>query len=561
MQIVTLIQLYEVSCMERIIPLKESLTVEFKSDLKKYDDSRIFEDVIAFANTEGGDLYLGVEDSGEITGVHKDHQNTVGLSAYIANNTIPPVLVRTEMIMAEKPVIRISVPKSYGGIRATVSGKIMRRRLKSDGSPENIPMYPTEIATRLSDIRLLDMSAMMVMEASEDDLDPLEIERLRKIVALYDGESSLLKLSNEELMLALGFIRNQNGIRYPTVTGLLIAGKIEGIQKYVPTHKIAFQVLDGTSVRVNDEFCLPILAAIEKILDYTDAQNSEQEIEIGMFRMPAPVFSKRALREAIVNAFSHRDYSKMGRIRIAVDDEGITIASPGGFIDGVTVETLLTAEPCGRNMLLADALKRIGLAEKTGRGIDRIFEGSLIYGKALPDYSGSNEQLVSLFIPRCSPDVPFAKIIANEQKRLGRPLGIRSLMVLNMLKNKPDCNIQQMSQELHLTEAVVRTIIDNAVSAGIAEPYRTGKYNRYHLSPELYQKTPAEVVSQKANTAEMSDLVISFAKSHGQVTRADTVKLLGVAEAEAYTLLRKLVASGDLILVNKGRYAKYLPQL
>ena len=82
--------------MERIIPLKESLTVEFKSDLKKYDDSRIFEDVIAFANTEGGDLYLGVEDSGEITGVHEDHKNTVVLSAYIANNTIPPVLVRTE---------------------------------------------------------------------------------------------------------------------------------------------------------------------------------------------------------------------------------------------------------------------------------------------------------------------------------------------------------------------------------------------------------------------------------------------------------------------------------
>jgi len=63
----------------------------------------------------------------------------------------------------------------------------------------------------------------------------------------------------------------------------------------------------------------------------------------------------------------------------------------------------LTAEPHGRNQLLADALKRVGLAEKTGRGIDRIFEGSLIYGRSLPDYSNTTSTVVSLFIPRSKP--------------------------------------------------------------------------------------------------------------------------------------------------------------
>ena len=70
--------------MSRIIPWKETLTIEFKSDLKKYGDSNLFEDVVAFANTDGGDLYLGVEDDGTITGVHKAHSNPVTLSAYIA---------------------------------------------------------------------------------------------------------------------------------------------------------------------------------------------------------------------------------------------------------------------------------------------------------------------------------------------------------------------------------------------------------------------------------------------------------------------------------------------
>ena len=155
--------------MSRTIPLKETLTVEFKSDKEKYGDADLFEDVVAFANTDGGDLYLGVEDDGEITGVHKDHSNSITLSAFIANNTVPPISTRVEIVEEGLPVLKITVPKSYGGIVATRSGKILRRRLKIDGTPENIPMYPTEVATRLSDLRLLDYSAMVILEASLDD--------------------------------------------------------------------------------------------------------------------------------------------------------------------------------------------------------------------------------------------------------------------------------------------------------------------------------------------------------------------------------------------------------
>lgn len=59
------------------------------------------------------------------------------------------------------------------------------------------------------------------------------------------------------------------------------------------------------------------------------------------------------------------------------------ISNPGGFIEGINADNLLDAEPHGRNPVLADALKRIGLAERTGRGIDRIYEGSLLYGRLL----------------------------------------------------------------------------------------------------------------------------------------------------------------------------------
>ena len=70
----------------------------------------------------------------------------------------------------------------------------------------------------------------------------------------------------------------------------------------------------------------------------------------------------------------------LGSVRLAITDEGMTISSPGGFIDGVNLKNLLDSRDThGRNQTLANALKRIGLAERTGRGIDRIFEGSIIY--------------------------------------------------------------------------------------------------------------------------------------------------------------------------------------
>ena len=410
----------------RMIPEKETLTIEFKSDVKKYPDSEIFESVVAFANTEGGDLYLGVEDNGTITGVNPAHQNPITLGAFIANNTVPPVSVRAEIIEDEQPVLCIYVPKAYGGVVATQSGKVLRRRLKQDGTPENVPMYPNEMATRLSDLRLLDYTALPLQEATTEDFDPLEMERLRTTIIANDGDKALTELSDEELWKSLGLVREQNEKLIPTVAGILLIGRVESLKRFVPTATSVFQVLEGTELRVNDDFILPLLAAVDKLSRYLEAWNPEHEIESGMFRLPAPDFNRRALREAIVNAYSHRDYTRLGRVSIAISDDGIRITNPGGFIEGVSITNLITVEPHGRNPLIADLLKRVGLAERSGRGIDRIYEGSLIYGSPLPDYSSTTSVSVSLFIPRNTPDVALARLVSEEQLKSGRVMPINT---------------------------------------------------------------------------------------------------------------------------------------
>lgn len=543
-----------------MLPKKETLTIEFKSDRNKLKNSDIFDAVVAFANTEGGDLYLGIEDSGEVTGVHKEHNNHTTLAAFIANNTLPPVSVRAEIIEDIHPVLKISVPKLYNGIVATISGKVLRRRIKADGTPENVPMYPAEFASRLSELRMIDYSAMPVLECSIDDFDPLEIEHLRNVILSYNGERSLLDLSDEDLFKALGLVRDFNGQLVPTITGLLLIGRIDALKCHIPTHTSSFQVLSGTDVKVNEDMCLPLLSTIDKINTYMDAWNPEQEIEMGLFRISIPDFNKRAFREALVNAFSHRDYSKMGRVRIAINDDGITIANPGGFIEGVSIKNLLTAEPHGRNPQLADALKRIGLAEKTGRGIDRIYEGSLLYGNPLPDYSNSTPVTVSLFIPRSKPDPQIAKLVSSEQNRLGRPLSLNTLLVLNVLKDMPRSNLTDLAESVNLSEIATKAILDNSIECGIVDIYGSGRNRTYILSPKVYStksKRIGYVRQVDIDETRYPELIINLAKTNEFISRTDVVQLLHVDNNKAYRLLKSLVDQGVLEPINKGRYAKY----
>ena len=80
------------------LPTKESLTIEFKSDRKRLPDSELVDAVVGMSNTEGGTLYLGIEDNGEVTGLHPDHAHALPIIAMIANKTVPPISARAEIL-------------------------------------------------------------------------------------------------------------------------------------------------------------------------------------------------------------------------------------------------------------------------------------------------------------------------------------------------------------------------------------------------------------------------------------------------------------------------------
>jgi len=118
-----------------LIPDRESLTVEFKSDRDRLPDRDLVAAVICLANTEGGELYVGVEKDGTVTGLHRSHHNVTGVIALIANQTSPPLTVRAEVLeVGGNRVAKIIVPKARQLV-ATAEGLLQRRRMKADGTP------------------------------------------------------------------------------------------------------------------------------------------------------------------------------------------------------------------------------------------------------------------------------------------------------------------------------------------------------------------------------------------------------------------------------------------
>ena len=538
----------------------ESLTLEFKSDLKCLADRELVTAVVALANTEGGDLLLGVEDDGTITGLHPNHTRLDSLPALIANRTNPSLGVRVVPVsLPEGTIARIQVPKARHLV-ATSEGLLQRRRLKLDGTPEAVPFYPHEFMQRQSGLGLLDPSALPLEDIAVDQLDPLQRLRLRNAVRKYGGEQSLLPLADDELDGALGLTVEHQGRRVPTVAGLLLLGTEPLLRRYLPAYEVAFQVLRGTDVQVNEFYRKPLLETFEEVELQFKPWVVEEELQVGLFRVPVPNYDRRAFREALVNALVHRDFSRLGAVHVKLDSSGLHISNPGGFIEGVTLDNLLVAPPHSRNPLLADIIKRIGLAERTGRGIDRIYEGMLRYGRPAPDYSLSNASLVSVFLANVAADRDFLKMVVEQHDRLGDPI-VEPLIILARLRDERRLTTSDIAPVLQKSEAQTRTILERLLEAGMIEAHGSGRGRSYTLSAGVYQQSgqKAAYIRQAGFDAiQQEQMVLKYIASHGGIKREEAMALCRLNKDQAYRLLKKLANAGIIRFEGKGKGGKYV---
>ena len=545
------------------LPARESLTVEFKSDRAKLSDRELVEAVVCLANADGGVLWLGVEDNGTPTGLHAEHRMLDGLAGLIAARTSPSLAVAVMPVEIDGVTLaRIGVPKAVGDV-ATTGGVYLRRRIKHDGRPECVAMLPHDRASHASRFGLMDASAQPVAGARLEDFDPLERERLRQSVQQYGGDRVLLELDDEALDGALGFtVRQGDGTRVPTLTGLLLLGREAALRQHVATHEFAFQVMAGEAVKFNEFRRFPLLKALDWLETNFRPYNPEHELLVGLFRVPVPKVDAGAFREAVANALIHRDYHRLGAVHVRLHDEGLTISNPGGLVEGVTLANLLTTEPRPRNRALADAMKRIGVVERSGRGVDTIYRGMLRFGRPEPDYSATDSNNVVLRLATVDADAAFLRLIVEEEGRRGSTLPIDSLIALAVLRDMKRLTTEALAGHIERDPTQAKRTLEALVEAGLAQAHGVARGRTYTLAPGVYHATGDKAAYTRQigfSSLQNEQMVLNYARQHGQIRRAEVMELCRLSEGQTKDLLKRLKEQGGLILEGAGRGAVYRP--
>lgn len=531
----------------------ESLRVEFKGEQRApLSDREIYEVVVCLANTEGGVLLIGVEKDGRATGARPRHGATTDpyrLQAAIFNNTEPPVNTRVSLHTVNgQPVVAVEVDP-YPEICATKEGRSLRRVMGVQG-PECLPFYPYQHQSRRSDLGLFDYAAQVVEGATWADLDPLEFERLRQTIGRRHGDELLLSLDDRQVAQALQLVESRGQELIPNVAGLLLLGRETSLRRFVPTHEVAFQVLDARGgVAVNDFFYDPLLKTLDAVEQRFAARNQEQEVQVGLIRLPVPDYASEAFREAVNNAVLHRDYTRRGAVHIQFHPDHLFITNPGGFLEGITLDNLLVHEPKPRNPRLAEAFQRIGLVEKTGRGIDKIYSGQLWYGRPLPDYILSDREGVRLVLRGGAASLEFAAFV-YEQDKAGTPFSLDELLTLNQLQHERRVDAPAMGGLIQRGEAHARAVLERLVESGLIEPRGEKSGRVYHLSASLYRRLgiPADYVRVHGfDSIRQEAMVLQYIKAHGKITRNEVMNLCMLTGNQATKLLRRLSDEGKIV--------------
>lgn len=552
-----------------LIARGETLDVEFKGEEKApLSDRDLVEAVVCLANRPSSDpawLLVGVEDDGRITGARPRHEagrsDAGRLTAMVSSRTRPSLTVRVHLVAIDgREVLVMEVPPSRTPV-GTTEGRYQRRIVGGDGRPACVPLYYQEMQAQQADRGLLDYSALVVPEARWEDLDVLEFERFRRSIRERRGRSdeTLADLPDLELAKALGAVEANGHVKAVRVLALLLFGKEEALRRLLPAHEVAFQVLHGQAVEVNDFFRWPLLRVMEEIETRFRAMSREQELLVGMLRVGVPDYPPAAFREGVANALIHRDYTRLGAVHVQWHDDRIEISNPGGFPEGVRLDNLLVTAPRPRNPLLADAFKRAGIVERTARGIDTIFYEQLRNGRPAPSYARSDAAGVVLVLPGGDASLDFVRVVVEEAKA-GRELRLDELLLLNALWQERALTTDEAARLIQKPEAEARAVLNRLVEGGLVEARGEKRGRAWHLSAATYRRLGdrAAYVRQRGfEPLQQEQMVLQYVEKHGRITRREAAELCRLSPDQAYRLLMRLAADGKLVRHGTKKAAWY----
>lgn len=540
-----------------ILKIGESINTEFKSwnkvsDLKKRINLAV-DELIAFANNKGGTLYFGVEDNGEVTGCdgNYDLQNII---ESIYEKTRPSIFVDPEEIEYNgKKVIALTVA-SDGITHATTDGRCLKRLGKNSK-----PFYPDEMSNRYSEIQSSDFSGRILSDSTEDDINKLEVYKLKEKLKARNPESTLADMDDIAFLRDLALVKSDSGNIKLTVAGLLFVGKEQAINRLLPQAEVIYLHYSESNLEEYDarlDMKAPIISVIDRLSEKIQDSNRIVNVQVGLFRLEIVDFPEKVFQEALLNALSHRDYQSQGAVYVKHYPDKIVIENPGAFLDGITENNIITHPSVPRNKLIAETLQHLKYVQRTGQGVDIIFREMISSGKPFPEYKSYNDA-VSLTIYSAIDDIDFVKFIANEENGLSRSFSLSELMILRYLKDNRKITMSEAEILIQEARDQAQNACNNLKRYGLIE--LSG--NEYMLTAKIYDelKNSVDYTKDKAiQYIKAREMILEYIRDRGFINNELVRELCGFSQKQARIILQRMRKENLIELSEKGRYAKYI---
>lgn len=468
------------------IEIGESYYREFKSAFegppgaKKPRDVReisvdVAKTLVAFANADGGELFIGIEDDNLILGTSfNDESMTLILQSYKTHvHPDTPIRLKKSSIIDYdgKKLIYFSVDKGLDYVYLTAKGECFQRRDK-----ESVPTAAEKILNDRQEVSSKGYDREFVDAAKISDLD---LELISKVSA------GIIKNISPEKFLQYLDLAEFNGERLALRKAALLLFAKNPI-KWHPRQQVRILKVRGTSEKSGDDYNITeigevvgnIFELIEKSWEILRPNLTETRFTDALFKTQI-IYPEYACKEALINAITHRDYSNEGRgIEIKIYDDRLTFSNPGQLLDSITIADIeqLKGVHLSRNTYIARALRETGFVRELGEGMQRIFALMKSNDLVNPRLESTNNQFsITLFYKHVYSreeklwlDQFEALKLTREQKTVVR-LGINGKLV----------SAKEIFEQVGIVdEAEYRLLIESLSKLGILE----NKYSQLELS-------------------------------------------------------------------------------
>ena len=435
----------------------ENKTTEFK---REYTDNLKYA-VVAFANTDGGKIYIGINDDGSVQGVKDTDGTMLRITNMIRDVVCPDVTMFTECAVEEidgQPVIVVNVQR--GTARPYyLSGKGVR--------PEGVYIRQGASSVPASETVILNMIKETSGDCYEDARSINQQLTFEKADAFFAGRKVSFGDQQKRTLNIIGADGTYTNL------GMLLSDQC--------VHTIKLAVFEGskkTVFRDRKELTGSLLTQLENAYSYIDQFNRTRAEFEGLDRIDKRDYPAEALREALLNAITHRDYSFSGSTLISIFDDRIEFVTIGGLVRGLSFNDIMLGVSALRNQKLANVFYRLHLIEAYGTGILKINE-SYSDCDVKPQFEVTDNAFKITL-----PNINYAgerKELPTAPVRIGRKSD-RKEIVLQLAEKQGSITRKEVEAELRISQASAILLLREMVESGLLIKEGTGNRCKYRVA-------------------------------------------------------------------------------